>query len=103
MSLNLRDFLTDMGYTDLRIVRGKVCGIARFDLVCGLAVGLDLSGCDAVYTFENELEARAALAAWDGAGHPPGPWIRMSGLARGCMVDLRNPAFAAPVFGRVAA
>ena len=28
MSLNLREFLTDMGYTDLRVVRGKL-GVGR--------------------------------------------------------------------------
>lgn len=102
MSLNLRDVLTDLGYTDLRVVRGKLCGLARFDLTTGLAVGLDAAGCAAAYTFENEAEARAALARWDGEGHPPGPWIRLTGLAQGRVVDLRNPAFAAPVFKRVA-
>ena len=95
MSLSLRAFLTDMGYTDLRIVRGRVCGLLGLDLVAGL----DMAGCDAVYTFENASEARAALAAWDGAGHPQGPWIRLIG--QGGRVDLRNPDFAPPVFGRV--
>lgn len=101
MSLNLREFLVDLGYTDLRVVRGKVCGLARFDLVAGLVVGLDVAGCDAVYTYENAAEARAALAAWDGAGHPSGPWIRLTGLSMGCKVDMRNPAFDPPVFGLV--
>lgn len=102
MSLNLRDFLADMGYSDLRIVRGKVCGLMRFDLVTVLAVGLDMAGCEAVYTYENEADARAALAAWAGAGHPPGAWIRLRGALGGVRVDLRNPAFAPAVYGRVA-
>lgn len=100
MSLNLRDFLTDLGYTDLHIVRGQVCGLMGLDLVAGLAVGLEMAGCEAVYTYENASDARAALAAWDGQGHPPGPWIRLIG--KGGRVDVRNPAFAPPVFGRVA-
>lgn len=103
MSLNLRELLTELGYTDLRVVRGKVCGLARFDLTTGLVVGLDVTGCEAAYTFENECEARAALAQWDGEGHPGGLWIRLTGLAHGRRVDMRNPAFAPPVFGRVAA
>ena len=102
MSLNLREFLTDMGYTDLRVVRGKLCGISRLDLTAGLMVGLDLAGCDAAYTFENECDARAALAAWDGESHPPGPWLRLTGLTRGRALDVRNPLLAAPVHKRVA-
>ena len=100
MSLNLCEFLTDTGYTDLRVVRGKLCGLARFDLTAGLMVGLDLAGCDAAYTFENECDARAALAAWDGEGHPPGPWLRLTGLAKGAAMDVRNPLIAAPLHRR---
>lgn len=100
MSLNLREFLTDLGYADLRVVRGRVCGLTGFDLTTGLAVGLTLAGCQAVYLYENAAEARAALAWWDGVGHPPGPWIRMVGQAGGRRVDLRNPLFAPPVFVR---
>jgi hypothetical protein len=103
MSLNLREFLTDVGYTDLRVVRGKVCGLFAFGLTTGLVVGLDLTGCECAYSYENESDARAALTRWDGEGHPSGPWIRLTGLAKGCVVDMRNPVFAAPVFGRVAA
>lgn len=98
---NLREFLESSGYTNLRVVRGKVCGLQGFTFTTGLIVGLDLVGYERRYCFENAPDALAALEAWDGNDHPPGPWIKLKGAYNGCMVDIVNPRFGLPVFGRV--
>lgn len=43
------------------------------------------------YCYEHAHEARAALVAWDGVGHPPGPWIKCKGYG----IDLLNPELKA--------
>lgn len=103
MPANLRTFLENLGYTDMRIVAGKVCGLYQFMFTTGIVVGLDAAGYERRYCFENRHDALAALKSWDGIGHPPGPWIKLKGAMNGCMVDLVNPAFGQPTFGRVAA
>jgi len=54
-----------------------------------VVVGLDDVGYQRRYCYEHQLAARAALLAWDGRGHPPGPWIKCKGAG----IDLLNPAF----------
>lgn len=100
---NLRAFLESTGYTDLRVVQGKVCGLYPFAFTTGLVVGLDLVGYERRYCFENASDARTALEGWNGQDHPPGPWIKLKGVYKGCMVDIVNPQFGLPVFSRVAA
>ena len=56
----------------------------------GLLVNLQPFGYDVRYCYENEADARAALASWDGAKHPAGPWIKCKGAG----VDFLNPEFA---------
>ena len=80
-----------MGYTDLRTVAGQQCGIYPFAFTFGLMVGLDAHGYSRRYCYEHEADARAALLAWDGAGHPSGPWIKV----KGCGIDQLNPEMTA--------
>jgi hypothetical protein len=42
----------------------------------GIFVGIDEWGWQRRYCYENFDDAVAALAAWDGSGDPPGPWIK---------------------------
>ena len=78
------------GYTDLCEREGVVCGLQMFMYTAGLMVGIDSFGYERRYCYERAADARRALAAWDGRGHPGGPWIKCKGLG----VDLLNPAWS---------
>lgn len=79
------------GYTDLRQIDGKQCGLLGFMFTTGLMVGLDSEGYERRYCYEHQEDALAALAVWDGTGHPSGPWIKLKGMLGGERVDLLNP------------
>lgn len=83
----LRD-LADRGYREVRPLQGQFCGLLPFMYTTGLVVGLGDSGYQRRYCYEHLADARAALEAWDGADHPPGPWIKCKGPG----IDLLNPA-----------
>lgn len=102
MNADLHAILEDIGYTDMRVVSGKVCGLYPFMFTIGVVVGLDEFGYERRYCFDNRHDALDALNAWDGVGHPPGPWIKLKGTHNGCRVDLLNPAFVSPTFGSAA-
>lgn len=87
----LHQYLSQNGYTDLREIGGKLCGLSKFMFTTGLVVGLDQHGYELRYCYENEAEARAALQSWQGIGHPCGPWIKAKGLG----TDLLNPELQA--------
>lgn len=78
------------GYESL-CVRGEagLCAVKQFNFTWGLVVKMDPAGYERRYCFERREEAMAALAAWDGVGHPGGPWIK----CKGAQVDLLNPSF----------
>ncbi|MDM0110220.1 hypothetical protein QTH97_35385 [Variovorax sp. J22R24] len=78
------------GYTDLRVIEGVQCAVRRFNFTTAIVVDIDPVGYQRRYCYEHGADARAALAAWDGREHPPGPWIKCKGGG----VDLLNPAFA---------
>jgi hypothetical protein len=83
--------LQDMGYTDLCTLRGGVlCGLYPFMFTTGLVVGLTEQGYERRYCYEYAVDARAALQAWNGSGHPGGPWIKCKGPG----IDLLNPEFS---------
>lgn len=88
---DLQTTLLSLGYTDLRTVDGKLCGLLRFLFTTGLVVNLDQDGYELRYCYEHHEDAQAALAAWDGNGHPSGPWIKLKGRVDGRLVDLLNP------------
>ena len=70
-----------------------LCGLKRFQFTWGLLVNLQPLGYDLRYCYENEADARAALASWDGAKHPAGPWIKCKGAG----IDILNPEFATDI------
>lgn len=77
-------------YTNITKKAGAVCAIAPFLYTTGLVVGLNKLEYERRYCYEHETDARQALAAWDGIGHPGGPWIKCKGTG----VDLINPAWS---------
>lgn len=85
----LRPMLLASGCTDLRVLDGALCAVHRFNFTTAALVGLHPVGDERRYCYEHAADARAALAAWDGREHPPGPWIQCKGTG----IDLLNPAF----------
>jgi hypothetical protein len=68
-------------YEQLREIPGLgLCGLSTTMMfTTGLMVGLDELGYAYRYCYEHQADAAAALAAWDGQGDPPGPWIKIKG------------------------
>lgn len=91
----LHTYLESFGYTDVRQIAGKLCGLQRFLFTTGLVVGIHQDSHEYRYCYERHEDALAALAAWDGSGQPSGPWIKLKGRINGCPVDLLNPALLA--------
>jgi hypothetical protein len=87
----LEAFLPSQGYCQIRVVGATVCAFRRFNFTTGLVVGLSFEGYERRYCYEHAADALAALAAWDGQGHPGGPWIKCKGAG----IDLLNPSFVA--------
>lgn len=67
------DALRAQGYSDLCVRAGSLCAINDFNFTTAIVVGLDPVGYERRYCFEHGHEAREALAAWDGQGHPRVP------------------------------
>lgn len=67
------------GFSDIVVKRGEICALKHFVFTTGLVLGIDPIGDRLRYCYEHAHEARAALAAWDGKGHPGGPWIKCKG------------------------
>lgn len=88
MSTELEKYLEDVGYSDLRVMpAGQLCGLKKFIFTSGLMVGLNPISYERRYCYEFESDARAALALWDGMGHPTGPWIK----CKGRNIEFLNP------------
>ncbi len=85
----LEQLLSKSGYTDFCVIQGHVCAVKQFNYTTALVVGLDDVGYQRRYCFEHKADAQAAIAVWDGLGHPSGPWIKCKGAG----VDLLNPEF----------
>ncbi len=66
---------------------GKLCGLMKSMFTWALCVGIDAEGYERRYCYEHEADAHAALEAWDGTGHPGGPWIKVKGAG----IDMLNP------------
>ena len=82
--------LAAQGYNGFCERNGPLCAIQRFSFTTAIVVGLCPAGYQRRYCFEHEEDARRALAAWDGKGHPDGAWIKCKGPG----IDLLNPALA---------
>jgi hypothetical protein len=89
VSSDLVSVLLASGYEDIRALADQVCAVKRFNFTTAVVVGLDDVGYQRRYCYEHQDVARAALPAWDGREHPPGPWIKCKGAG----IDLLNPAF----------
>lgn len=75
--MNLIEHLNSMGYQNVRTLpTGEVAGVLPYLFTGGLVVGLDDFGWRTRFCYETILEAKDALAEWDGAGDPPGNWIK---------------------------
>lgn len=88
-SNGLIDALSASGYTEIRVLRGQLCAVKKFNYTTAVVVGLDDVGYQRRYCYEHHADAQAALLAWDGHEHPSGPWIKCKGGG----VDLLNPDF----------
>lgn len=88
----LEQELAELGYTGLRRVpAGQLCGLLPFVFTAALVVEVEVSGYGRRYCYEHQADANAALQAWDGQGHPGGPWVKCKGAG----IDLLNPALEA--------
>lgn len=83
----MRAFLSEQGYSEFRWIGHQLCGLHRYNFTTGLVVGLSWEGYGRRYCFEHAHDARLALVAWDGNGHPAGPWIKCKGAG----IDFLNP------------
>lgn len=84
--------LGDGTYSQLSLVDGKVCGISRFLLTWGLLVGMSIdTPYERRYCYEDEAQARVALALWDGSEHPSGPWVKVKGRMGDRWLDELGP------------
>lgn len=69
----------ELGYPHSRqLPNGQWLAVAKMAFTAGLFVLDDdpETGYKTRYCYEHLSEAVAALTAWDGAGDPPGPWIK---------------------------
>lgn len=86
--MSIEEILNREGYTDVRTVAGRgLCGLSRFVFTVGLVYGIDFDGYQGRYCYGSRSDALAALKEWDGAGDPPGNWIKHKGLAG----EYKNP------------
>lgn len=92
----LAALLRELGYFNLKIIDGVVCGLSPFLFTVGLVVNIDKHGYERRYCYSELLDAKAALESWDGKDHPDGPWIKCKGRYQGKPVDLSNPGAADP-------
>lgn len=80
-------------YTEVRHVPLQgLCGLGPLVTTIGLYCGLNPISYSYRYCYENYQDALAALNAWDGKGHPSGPWI----VRKGEGGDLQSPNYSPP-------
>jgi spermidine/putrescine-binding protein len=80
--------LNTEGYLDARLLDdGRVIGVNQFIFTYGLMVDVDRISYERRYCYDDLWDALEAFREWDGAGHPPGPWIKMKGRYKGVAYD----------------
>jgi hypothetical protein len=80
--------IIELGHTAARLLpSGEWAGTRNFFYTTGLIVGIDEAGYRTRFCYPTLTTALAALAAWDGSGDPPGPWLKEKGQN-----ERRNPA-----------
>ena len=70
---------------------GEWAALQQMIFTVGLFVGLDRTGYRTRWCYPDMTHAVLSLAIWDGAGDPPGPWIKQKGVPGG---DRNNPRAA---------
>lgn len=84
----MKEFLESQEYENVKqLSTGEWAGTHYMLFTEGLFVGLDKTGYRTRFCYPRGGWAAKALAAWDGVGDPPGPWIKENG-----MVERTNPA-----------
>jgi hypothetical protein len=82
--LYMRATLELAGYSRVRkLDDGKWIGVMRMLYTTGLCYGLAPEGYEWRYCYEHAADALLALEEWDGAGDPPGPWLKVKGHPAG--------------------
>lgn len=88
------EFLNREGYSRIKVMQDDtVCALQKLLFTTGLVVGLDRAGYKRRYCYERYEDAREALVQWDGAGDPPGPWIKekpSDRLGPGALSDIHS-------------
>ena len=89
----LIESLTALGWQNLRVIDGRVCGTQDYLTTRALAVGLSFDPpYERRYCYQDRAEADAALAVYaDTSKHPLGMWIKVKGTFRGEPIDALNP------------
>jgi hypothetical protein len=72
-----------------RLVNGRLCRLRPYLFTCAIEVDVQNHHHQGRYCFESVELARQALQAWDGRGHPAGPWIKF----KSATADVLNPAW----------
>ena len=81
----------EKGYQIVRILPGGCCcAVQRMIFTCALMVGLTDLGWETHFCFHTPEEAVLSLIQWDGAGDPPGNWIKQKPEGR------MNPNYKPP-------
>ena len=80
-------FLLANGYSNDRTIDGTLCALQKMLFTTALVVGITDDGYERRYCYERYCDALDALEAWDGTGHPPGPWI----VVKGASTVMYNP------------
>lgn len=78
----LKTFLTEQGYYNLREIPGRgMCGLMDFIFTVGLCEGLTEDTFSGRYCYPKELikESIIAIELWDGKEDPIGEWIKYKG------------------------
>src|SRR5690606_23078640 len=77
------------GYSRLkRFVSGEIGAVAPYLYTFGVVIALTHEGYRCRWCYSSAEDAIAAIDRWDGAGDPPGPWIKQKGRTeRGKYVD----------------
>jgi hypothetical protein len=84
----MKEFLESQEYQNVKLLAtGEWAGTHEMIMIHGLFVGLDATGYRTRFCYPKGGWAEKALAAWDGHGDPPGPWIKENGE-----VERTNPA-----------
>ena len=70
MNEDFKQRMEEQGYTELREVDGKVCGLFRFIFTWGVIINMDDIGYERRFCFDNYSFASKFLEEWDGVTEP---------------------------------